>query len=219
MQWPLRPRPPPSGRAARPAGLDPRARPGRRADREHVAARRETAEIIAPAIGNLPVIEDEEVCEIHPGEADGLAYDDYIAKYGWRATWRPIPTSSCRRAGRASRRFTTRVGAALTRIAEAHPERTVVIACHGGVVDVGLRTLLGLGMVGGVRPVHREHVADRVRARPGDRTSTPAAVAARSLQRRRASRRHPLNRQVSSALRSSSRRGGRARGDRALPAP
>jgi 2,3-bisphosphoglycerate-dependent phosphoglycerate mutase len=109
---------------------------------------RETAQIISPAIGSLRVIEDEEVCEIHPGEADGLAYDDYIAKYGWR-DMEADPHLELSPGGESIAAFHGRVGAALTRIAEAHPERTVVIACHGGVVDVGMRTLLGLGMVGG----------------------------------------------------------------------
>ncbi len=107
----------------------------------------ETAEIISPALGNLPVVEDEEVCEIHPGEADGLAYDDYIAKYGWR-DMEADPDLVLSPGGESIASFHQRVGAALTRIAAAHLDQTVVIACHGGVVDVGLRTLLRLGMVG-----------------------------------------------------------------------
>jgi len=109
---------------------------------------RETAEIISPAIGNLPVVEDEDVCELHPGEADGMSYDDYVAKYGWR-DMEANPDLELSPGGESIAAFHRRVGAALTRIADAHPDQTVVIACHGGVVDVGLRTLLGLGMVGG----------------------------------------------------------------------
>jgi len=109
---------------------------------------RETAEIIAPAIGNLPVVEDEDVCELHPGEADGMSYDDYVAKYGWR-DMEANPDLELSPGGESIAAFHRRVGGALTRIADAHPDQTVVIACHGGVVDVGLRTLLGLGMVGG----------------------------------------------------------------------
>jgi probable phosphoglycerate mutase len=109
---------------------------------------RETAEIISPALGNLPVIEDEDVCELHPGEADGLSYDDYISKYGWR-DMEANPDLELSPGGESIAAFHRRVGGALARVAEAHRERTVVIACHGGVVDVGLRTLLGLGMVGG----------------------------------------------------------------------
>ena len=44
---------------------------------------RETAEIIAPSLGGLAVREDEAFCERHPGEADGMSYDDAIAKYGY----------------------------------------------------------------------------------------------------------------------------------------
>ena len=109
---------------------------------------RETAEIISPAIGNLPVVEDEDVCELHPGEADGMSYDDYVAKYGWR-DMEANPDLELSPGGESIAAFHRRVGGALTRIADAHPEQTVVIACHGCVVDEGLRTLLGLGMVGG----------------------------------------------------------------------
>ena len=87
------------------------------------------------------------MCEIHPGEADGLAYDDYIAKYGWR-DMEADPDLELSPGGESIAAFHRPVGAALTRIAAAHAEQTVVIACHGGVVDVGLRTLLDLGMVG-----------------------------------------------------------------------
>ena len=38
--------------------------------------------------------------------------------------------------------FSDRIGGAMHRVAAEHAGRTVVIACHGGVVDVALRTLL-----------------------------------------------------------------------------
>ena len=129
----------------------------------------ETAQIISPAIGNLPVIEDEAVCELHPGEADGLSYDEFTAKYGWR-DMEADPDLELSPGGESLSAFHRRVGSALTRIAEAHRDRTVVIACHGGVVDVGLRTLLGLGMVGGF-DLHTENTSitefEQVPAREG----------------------------------------------------
>jgi 2,3-bisphosphoglycerate-dependent phosphoglycerate mutase len=118
---------------------------------------RETAQIISPAIGNLAIIEDEEVCELHPGEADGLSYDEFTAKYAWK-DMEADPHLEVSPGGESLSAFHGRVGAALNRIAEQHRDRTVVIACHGGVVDVGVRTLLGLGMVGGFE-LHTENTS------------------------------------------------------------
>ena len=42
---------------------------------------RETAEIIAPALHDLAVMQDEGLCERHPGEADGMSWDDALEKY------------------------------------------------------------------------------------------------------------------------------------------
>ena len=41
----------------------------------------ETAEILAPALGGLPVEQDCDVCEQHPGEGDGLRWEEFEAKY------------------------------------------------------------------------------------------------------------------------------------------
>ena len=57
----------------------------------------ETASIISPAIGSLEVVRDCDFCEIHPGEGDGLSWDEYdgagrlhcvgsgsVSRPGWR---------------------------------------------------------------------------------------------------------------------------------------
>src|SRR5437660_6543802 len=46
------------------------------------ARARETAAIIAPALGGLPIIPDAEVQELRAGEADGLPYPEFEARYG-----------------------------------------------------------------------------------------------------------------------------------------
>ena len=71
--------------------------------------------------------------------------------------------------------FHRRVGAALTRIAAAHAEQTVVIACHGGVVDVGLRTLLDLAEWSAAFDLYTQNTVDhRVRARARDANVGPS---------------------------------------------
>ncbi|HRE00446.1 MAG TPA: histidine phosphatase family protein, partial [Ilumatobacteraceae bacterium] len=50
---------------------------------------RETAEIVAPALGGLPVVEDERFGEHDPGEeCDGMLFSEFIDRFGelnWEA--------------------------------------------------------------------------------------------------------------------------------------
>ncbi|MEY2477149.1 MAG: ribonuclease / adenosylcobalamin/alpha-ribazole phosphatase [Actinomycetota bacterium] len=91
----------------------------------------ETAAIIAPAIGGHEIEQDCDFCELHPGEADGMTWDDYRATY-WMEPW--DPERAMAPGGESFVGFVERVGAALRRLVERHPDDTVVIGCHGGVV-------------------------------------------------------------------------------------
>ena len=43
----------------------------------------ETAAIISPGVGDgVPVVADCDLCELHPGEADGLTWDEFRVRYG-----------------------------------------------------------------------------------------------------------------------------------------
>ena len=91
----------------------------------------ETATIIAPAIGGHDIDQDCDFCELHPGEADGLLWDDYRTQYatdGWDPE-RPMSPG-----GESWFTFVERVGGALRGLVERHPDDTVVLGCHGGVV-------------------------------------------------------------------------------------
>lgn len=94
---------------------------------------RQTAQIIAPAL-NLPIIYDDEAHELRLGEGDGMHLDEFKAKYGWvdfdKEPLRPICPG-----GESWGSFTLRVGEFLTRIAQEHAGKTVVVVCHGGVID------------------------------------------------------------------------------------
>ena len=101
----------------------------------------ETAEVIAPALGDLAVVQECGVCEVHPGEADGLTWNEFRQRYGDHereddTPWAPGSES------RAS--FTARVGDALSEIVDRHVGEQVVVACHGGVVIASLTVLGGL---------------------------------------------------------------------------
>jgi probable phosphoglycerate mutase len=106
----------------------------------------ETAEIIAPALGDMAVEQDEELCELHPGEADGITWEEFREKYTWPGTsadiYRPMAPGAETLAA-----LWVRVGAVLHRLAEAHAGQTVVVACHGGIVDGSLRALGELPLV------------------------------------------------------------------------
>jgi broad specificity phosphatase PhoE len=105
----------------------------------------ETAEIIAPALGDLPVITDAGVGEHEPGPTvDGLTFDEFIARYGdpnWAAG---DPYIVGFPDGETIAEFKFRAASALHHLAHAYDGATVVIVCHAGVIDVALRSFLGL---------------------------------------------------------------------------
>lgn len=100
----------------------------------------ETAEILAPAFGGLAVRQDEELCELHPGEADGISWEDFRGRYGpgsWDTSfYRPMAPGA-----ESWALFSARVGKVLTRLAADHAGRSVVVACHGGVIENSFRAL------------------------------------------------------------------------------
>ncbi len=102
----------------------------------------ETAEIIAPALGDPEIVRDCDLCELHPGEADTLGWDEYRERYGVDMSTHPFEPMSP--GGESLAEFNLRVGRALTRLAGEHEGRSVVVACHGGVVIASLISFLGM---------------------------------------------------------------------------
>lgn len=102
----------------------------------------ETVEIIAPALGvSVDEIEtDCRLCEMHPGEADGLSFVEYESRWTWdnygrdRAYIGPEGSESVEM-------FVARVREALDDLATRHRGETVVIGCHGGVVNSSFEAL------------------------------------------------------------------------------
>lgn len=106
---------------------------------------RETAEIIAPALGGLGIIEDPGFGEHDPGpECDGLTYGDYVSRFkiGQDVWDSDDPFATTFPGGETVASFQFRVGSALRRVIDTWPDQTVVVACHGGVVDAVLRLAL-----------------------------------------------------------------------------
>jgi probable phosphoglycerate mutase len=106
------------------------------------ARARETAQIIAPALGGLEVIEDAGFGEHDPGpDCDGMGFDEYIERYGggW---WEGDPFGISFPGGETIAAFQFRIGQTIRRTIDTYPDKTVVVACHGGVVDAALRLAL-----------------------------------------------------------------------------
>jgi probable phosphoglycerate mutase len=93
----------------------------------------QTAEIIQPAL-DLPILLDDEVQELMIGEADGMTNSEAWAKFGVpdfdAQPLRPIAPG-----GESWGEFTLRAARAITRITEAHAGKTIIVVCHGGIID------------------------------------------------------------------------------------
>jgi len=107
----------------------------------------ETAEIIAPALGDPEIQVDRELREFDPGEADGMSWEEFNERYPPPEVRDPhLPRTP---GGESWASFGERIERALARIAKDHADATVVIACHGGVIEHafhlwGISTLNGL---------------------------------------------------------------------------
>jgi probable phosphoglycerate mutase len=108
----------------------------------------ETADAIAPAFAGLPVLVDEGFGEHDPGpEIDGMSFDAYVDRFG-RPNWSD-PDLEVFPGGETIADFHTRVGKTLRNAIDTHRGATVVISCHGGVIDATFRQLLNAPITGG----------------------------------------------------------------------
>jgi probable phosphoglycerate mutase len=101
----------------------------------------ETAAICAPGLGPHTVVADCDLCELHPGEADGLTWSEFSDRYRG-PNWDVDPTHVLAPGGESWTGFGQRVKRALTEIAVRHPAQLVVVFCHGGVIAASLEQLL-----------------------------------------------------------------------------
>ena len=104
---------------------------------------RQTAEIIAPALG-LPIVFDDEVQELRDGVGEGMHEEEYRAKYG-EVNFRETPFRQVAPAGENWGQFVLRVSTALDRIVREHKGKSIVIVCHGGVIGVAFLYFFGMG--------------------------------------------------------------------------
>ena len=111
----------------------------------------ETAEIIRPSLGDLPVIVDPGFGEHDPGEqCDGLTYDEFVERYPEASMWWDAndPFVATFPGGETVAAFHYRVGQAVRRAIQANEGKTIVISCHGGVIDCIFRQFLRTPSIG-----------------------------------------------------------------------
>jgi probable phosphoglycerate mutase len=111
------------------------------------ARARQTAEVIAPALG-LPVEVDAGVGEHDPGPSwDGRGFDDYLQEVG-NSEWERDPYLLGFPGGETLADFQHRVASALHAVVRQNEGRTIIVVCHGGVIDVAMRIVLRARPVG-----------------------------------------------------------------------
>ena len=109
----------------------------------------ETAELIAPAIGDDTLEIDAGFGEHDPGpQIDGMTFVEFVDRYG-QPDWNADPHLEVFPGGETTAQFQLRVGEAISRALRTHAGRTVVVSCHGGVVDAAFRHLLRMAPTGG----------------------------------------------------------------------
>lgn len=108
----------------------------------------ETANIIAPSIGSLPVSVDSGWGEHDPGpDCDGMTYDEFIERFGM-PRWDGDPHDVVYPGGETISQFHDRVMESLRRTVRQHEGGTIVIACHAGVIDAVMRNTLHMHQTG-----------------------------------------------------------------------
>ena len=141
------------------AGLTPHGRRQAEALRDHLAASGrvradvlvasvlpraiETADIIAPGLGLETAGHECDLCEVHTGEADGLAWTEYAGRYG-SFDMEAEPDRIFAPEGESWNSFHERVKRTLERVASEYEGKTVVAVCHAGVIMASVRMLLGV---------------------------------------------------------------------------
>lgn len=105
----------------------------------------ETAGIVGRAVGPAGLSAEQtcELCEQHPGEADGLSWGEYEARYGPYSA-RRTPERPLSPGGESWLDLLQRAVASLTALARRHAGELVVVVTHGGVIDSSLVRFLGL---------------------------------------------------------------------------
>ena len=107
----------------------------------------ETANIVAHALGSLPVKVDAGWGEHDPGpDCDGMSYLEFVERFG-TPKWDDLHANVFP-GGETVGQFQDRVVECLRRTVRNNEGGTVLVACHGGVIDSVLRHTLHMHPTG-----------------------------------------------------------------------
>jgi broad specificity phosphatase PhoE len=119
----------------------------------------ETAELLQPVVGDgrLPVVQECALCELHPGQSDGMTWQEVIDRFGV-PDWDADPDTVIAPGGESWTAFVDRSSGAVRELARRHPGELVVAAVHAGVIESTLIDFLRIPAAtsgrGWVRIVH-----------------------------------------------------------------
>lgn len=106
----------------------------------------ETAEIIRPGLGDVETTAECDFCEIHAGEAEGLSWQEFEAKYPPSSSTLANPFLRRMPGAETWAEFYVRAGTRLRRIADDHSGERVLVVCHGGVIGASFVALGDISM-------------------------------------------------------------------------
>jgi probable phosphoglycerate mutase len=127
----------------------------------------QTAQPIAGGLSLQPVPESG-LREQHFGRVEGMRVEDIQRDLpeAW-AGWLRFDEDFAMPEGESTRTFHGRVMEAVQRVVAAHPEQTVVVVTHGGVLDMIYRTARSLGLNGPRQSEIPNAGLNRIRVRDG----------------------------------------------------
>jgi probable phosphoglycerate mutase len=102
----------------------------------------ETAEFVSAAFGGIDILKTCELCERHPGVADGLSWEEYRKDYkgnflAGKNMERPLSPG-----GETYSEFCHRVKSFLFQVGEHARGKCIVLVSHGGVIEASLVKML-----------------------------------------------------------------------------
>ena len=107
-----------------------------------LARAKETAAIVMRVVPGLTVHEDCDLCELHPGLADAMDWDEMIATFGG-PDWDLDPTEPFAPQGESWTDFYERCVAAFFRVSRQYPHGQVLLFVHGGVIEQAMKLAMG----------------------------------------------------------------------------
>jgi probable phosphoglycerate mutase len=100
---------------------------------------RQTAEMLHQLVPDLALVEDDRLCEVRPGAADGLSWQEYAQQYG-QFDLVAEPDRLFAPAGESWIGFLGRTTALLDRLATTYRDQHVVAVTHAGFIVATLLT-------------------------------------------------------------------------------